>query len=163
MKAHVDSSALKRTRWYEYAVRFAFGGLITVATGVIAKKYGPGVGGLFLAFPAIFPATATLIEKHEKQKKNSAGVAGKQRARAAAGVDAAGTAMDCMGLAAFGVMAWKLLPHEAEWLGLAGATLAWLGVSVLTWLGCEQLRVLRRWRAHDHKARRKTAATLSGR
>jgi len=26
---------------------------------------------LFLAFPAIFPASATLVEKHEKTKKNS--------------------------------------------------------------------------------------------
>lgn len=45
------------------------GCLITVATGMIAKKYGPGIGGLFLAFPAILPASATLIEKHEKQKE----------------------------------------------------------------------------------------------
>jgi hypothetical protein len=32
---------------------------------------GPRVGGLFLAFPAIFPASATLVEKHEKQKKTA--------------------------------------------------------------------------------------------
>jgi hypothetical protein len=32
--------------------------------GLIAARFGPVVGGLFLAFPAIFPASATLIEKH---------------------------------------------------------------------------------------------------
>ncbi len=53
----------------DYAIRFLFGGLITVAAGIIAKRFGPGIGGLFLAFPAIFPASATLIEKHEKEKK----------------------------------------------------------------------------------------------
>ena len=30
---------------------------------------------LFLAFPAIFPASATLIEKHEKEKKEREGYA----------------------------------------------------------------------------------------
>jgi len=29
------------------------------------------IGGLFLAFPAILPASATLIERHEKEKKES--------------------------------------------------------------------------------------------
>ena len=47
-------------------------GLITAVAGIIAKQFGPGIGGLFLAFPAIFPASATLIEKHEKQKKENA-------------------------------------------------------------------------------------------
>ena len=33
-----------------------------------AKRYPafPVIGGLFLAFPAIFPASASLIEAHEK-------------------------------------------------------------------------------------------------
>jgi Protein of unknown function (DUF3147) len=79
MRIEIDPSALKKTRWYEFAVRFLFGGLITAATGLIAKKFGPGVGGLFLAFPAIFPASATLIEKHEKQKKERAGLHGSAR------------------------------------------------------------------------------------
>ena len=44
----------KKTKWHEFALSFAFGGAIRVA-GLIANKWGPGVGGLFLAFPAIFP------------------------------------------------------------------------------------------------------------
>src|ERR1700736_6579054 len=67
MKISLDLSALGKTKWYEYALRFAFGGSITVAAGLVAKKWGPGVGGLFLVFPAIFPASATLVEKHEKK------------------------------------------------------------------------------------------------
>jgi len=51
MPINANLSSLKRTRWYEYALRFFFGGAVTVATGLIAKHYGPVFGGLFLAFP----------------------------------------------------------------------------------------------------------------
>jgi hypothetical protein len=67
MQIKVYPSALGQTKWYEYAIRFLFGGMITAVAGMIAKQFGPGIGGLFLAFPAIFPASATLIEKHETQ------------------------------------------------------------------------------------------------
>src|SRR5258708_39932185 len=87
MKVHADFSALRRTKWYEYAIRFLFGGIVTAITGMIAKKFGPQVGGLFLAFPAIFPATATLLEKHEKQKKERKGLNGTKRGRLVAGGD----------------------------------------------------------------------------
>jgi hypothetical protein len=55
MIVKVDPSGLKQTRWHEYALRFAAGGITTVIAGVIAQKWGPAIGGLFLAFPAIFP------------------------------------------------------------------------------------------------------------
>ena len=45
------------------------GGVMTVVAGLIAARFGPVIGGLFLAFPAIFPATATLIEKHVLERK----------------------------------------------------------------------------------------------
>jgi hypothetical protein len=81
MRIQVDLSTLGQTKWYQYAIRFLFGGLITAVAGIIAKKFGPGIGGLFLAFPAIFPASATLIEKHEREKKESHGLRGKKRGR----------------------------------------------------------------------------------
>jgi hypothetical protein len=69
MRVHFDISDLKDTKWYELAVRFLFGGAITAVTGLLANRYGPVFGGLFLAFPALFPASATLLEKHEREKK----------------------------------------------------------------------------------------------
>src|ERR1700745_2305240 len=69
-------SSLKGTRPHEYAVRFLFGGLATVAAGLIASKFGPAIGGLFLAFPAIFPAGASLIESHERKRKGRIGSCG---------------------------------------------------------------------------------------
>lgn len=115
-------------------VRFVFGGLITAIAGIIAKKYGPGVGGVFLAFPAIFPASATLIEKHEKEKKEEEGLQGTQRAREAASVDAVGSAIGSIGLFVFAVLVWRFLPTHATWIVLMGATMAWLAVSILLWL-----------------------------
>ena len=62
-------SSLREGRWYEYVFRFALGGAATVFTGFISSHLGPSVGGLFLAVPAIFCASATLIEKHEIRRK----------------------------------------------------------------------------------------------
>jgi hypothetical protein len=56
-------------------VRYVFGGCVTVLTGIVAHRFGPVVGGLFLAIQAIFPASGTLIEKHEKRKPNNFGTA----------------------------------------------------------------------------------------
>ena len=134
MKVSVDSSVLRETKWYAYVVRFFFGGLITAMAGAIAKGYGPVVGGLFLAFPAIFPASATLAEKHERQKKEEHGVKGDERGKEAAGADAAGAAMGSIGLVAFGGIIWWLTPEIPPWLALLCATLVWFGVSVLVWL-----------------------------
>ena len=100
----LDLAQVRRTKWHEYAVRFVFGGLITAAAGFIAHRYGPATGGLFLAFPAIFPASATLVEKHETQKKRCAGLNGVIRGRDAAALDAVGTALGCIGLAGFALV-----------------------------------------------------------
>src|SRR5260370_37000637 len=116
MKISLDLSALGKTKWYEYALRFAFGRSITVAAGLIAKKWGPGVGGLFLAFPAISPASATLVEKHEKQKKQQHGLDGTMRGREAAGLDDAGEAIGTVALMTFAVGVWRLMALSAPWM-----------------------------------------------
>jgi hypothetical protein len=134
----IDLSGLKRTKWYEFAIRFLVGGLITALVGVIAKKFGPSVGGLFLAFPSIFPAAATLVESHEEKKKAGVGLDGEIRGRQAAALDAAGAAMGSVGLIAFAIVVWQaLLGHNAG-IVLASATLVWLAVSALLWWVCER-------------------------
>lgn len=147
MKIQIDFPALRRTKWYEYGMRFLFGGIITAVTGIIAKKFGPEVGGLFLAFPAIFPASATLIEKHEKQRKERKGLSGTKRGRLAAGVDAAGAAMGSGGLLLFALIVWKLLPGRQSGIVLVGATLAWLVAAVAVWAVVEKLRQLQHRRS----------------
>jgi hypothetical protein len=133
MLIEMDISVLGKTKWYEYGLRFLFGGIITAAAGVIAKEWGPVIGGIFLAFPAIFPASATLVEKHEREKKERAGVPGVESARKAVSVDSAGAAIGSIGLFAFALLVWHFLPDHNPPLILCAATLAWLGVSVLSW------------------------------
>jgi hypothetical protein len=133
MRIEIDSSGPKETRWYEFAVRFLFGGLITAVAGLIAKRYGPGVGGLFLAFPAIFPAGATLIEKHEKEKKEREGLHGSVRGKQAAAVDAAGASMGSIGLLVFALLVKRFLVGHSPWAVLTVSTGAWLAVSLLFW------------------------------
>ena len=133
MKIKANPSALTQTKWYQYAIRFALGGAITVIAGLIAKTFGPTVGGLFLAFPAILPASATLVEKHERQKKERLGLNGKNRSRLAAGLDAAGAAMGSIALMVFAFLVWRFLPARETWLILTASTIAWLAVAVSIW------------------------------
>jgi hypothetical protein len=133
VRVSLDFSAIGRTRWYEYAVRFLFGGAITVIAGLLAKHFGPAFGGLFMAFPAIFPASATLVEKHEREKKQRAGIFHTDRGLQAAAVDAAGAAMGSVGLIVFGFTIWKLLPLWHPAAVLLCATAGWLVTSFALW------------------------------
>ena len=51
MVVKFNPSALRRTKWYEVVLRIIFGGLATVGTGLIAKEYGPVVGGGVFGVP----------------------------------------------------------------------------------------------------------------
>src|SRR5689334_8855039 len=133
MVVYLNTSALRETKWYQFAIRFALGGLVTAVAGLIAKKYGASFGGLFLAFPAIFPASATLVEKHERQKKHRAGLQGSIRGREAAALDAAGAAVGCIGLAGFALVVWLFLVPYETWIVFGCAALLWLGSSGLCW------------------------------
>ena len=145
----VDPSALKRTTVREYAVRFLFGGVCTVIAGLLARRFGPAFGGLFLAFPAIFPASASLIETHERERKAKAGFNGVSRGRAAASLDAAGASTGAIALAAFAVVVSLALARHQAALVIAGATLLWAVLAGLFWL-LRKSRLLhhRRPRAH---------------
>jgi|SRR5580704_16373539 hypothetical protein len=133
MQIKANFSELKRTAWSDFAVRFCLGGAITVWAGLIAKRFGPSIGGLFLAFPAIFPASATLIEKHEKRKKLRAGIQNTRRGRQAAALDARGAALGSAGLVCFAILLWKALALLNAALTLILGLAMWLGASVLIW------------------------------
>jgi hypothetical protein len=133
MNVSFNLGALAKTKWYEYLVRFAFGGAITVITGILAKHFGPVFGGLFLAFPAIFPASATLVAKHETEKKKKAGIGTSSRGRQAVALDASGAALGSVGLGGFALTVWKLFPHCNSVLVFLAATAVWLALAILSW------------------------------
>jgi hypothetical protein len=115
----LDTGGLKKTRPWEYVVRFVFGGIITALAGLAAHAWGPIIGGLFLAFPAILPASLTLVGQHD----------GRQQALE----DARGGLLGSMGLIGFAVVVWTAARAWPPAVVLLVATLAWLAVDGLLW------------------------------
>ena len=142
MPVKLSLSALKQTRWYEYGIRFLLGGLATVLAGVLGARFGVSVGGLFLALPAIFCASATLVESHERRTKEKAGLSGTRRGQEAAALDAAGPPGEASA-------SWHSPPsfiHVAASVAGAftAALIAWAVVSVLAWWLRRKLRIVSR-------------------
>lgn len=142
MMVRLKLSALKEGRWHEYVIRFALGGLTTVIADAIAKMWGPEAGGVFLAFPAILCASATLVEAHERREKHEHGVAGRERGTDAAGLETAGAGVGACGLTCFALTVWWLAPIYGPTSLLFGS-LAWLLVALVGW----RLRRNVRWHA----------------
>lgn len=123
-RVEIDLKALGKTKWQGYAIRFVFGGVITFITGLITARFGPVVGGLFLAFPAILPASLTLVKKHDGEQK--------------AGDDALGSIAGTFGLGAFAGMVWGLSATLAAWQVLFCAAAAWTVVGISLWFVAHQ-------------------------
>jgi hypothetical protein len=119
VKPQVDWAGIRRVKWNEHLVRFGFGGLVSVGVALIGNKWGPGIGGLFLGFPAILPASLTLV----KQKDGRAGATD----------DARGSRLGSLGLLAFAVTVALLGIKLRFALALALGFCAWLGTSVALW------------------------------
>lgn len=153
MPISISPSSLREGRWYEYVIRFALGGTATVFTGFISSRYGASVGGLFLALPAIFCASATLIESHEIRRKREAGLAGERRGREAAALDAAGAVLGALGMLAFAFVFWLLVEHSVSG-AFAAASLAWLCTAVAAWFVRRKLR-------STHRPQRESGPAMS--
>ncbi len=119
MRIALRLSALRQMKWHEPLIRFAFGGAIAVVAALLGRRFGAHFGGLFLAFPAILPASLTLVSAHDGRKK--------------AADDAAGAACGATGLAAFALVVWAGGRRAPLPLVLTLATAAWLAISYLAW------------------------------
>ena len=130
---------LKKTHPGEYVSRFLFGAAVTLIAALIGKWLGPIVGGLFLAFPGIFPPGMSFVERLEQEEKQQHGVHGQQRARALASVHAAGASAGTFGLIAFALIVWLGLGHFRPVVTMLTATLSWFAVSYAAWWIREKL------------------------
>jgi hypothetical protein len=119
MKPRLELGGLKKTKPSEYAVRFVFGGIVTALAGLATHAWGPVVGGLFLAFPAILPASLTLVSQHD--------------GRRVAVDDARGGQLGSVGLIAFGAVVWAAAPRWPPAVLLALATVVWLTINGALW------------------------------
>lgn len=143
MPIRIALASLREGKWYEYCLRFVLGGAATILTGVISNAFGASLGGLFLAFPAIFCASATLIEKHEIRRKKEHGLAGRRRGQEAAALEAAGAVLGALGMLAFAAVFWMLV-DRTEFGAFVAASLAWIFVSVAAWFARRKFRFPRR-------------------
>lgn len=125
----LSTARTRQTQPREYLVRFVLGGLVTAAAGAVGLRWGPVVGGLFLAFPSILPASLTLVSHHSQLTR-------------AAGADALGAALGSCALAIFGLLLWAFAASVPAWLLLLAASVLWLVVSVAVWA------VFQSWRRH---------------
>jgi uncharacterized protein DUF3147 len=119
MRPTFKPGGLKKAKPWEYVVRFAFGGFVTVCAALVAEAYGPAIGGLLLAFPAILPASLTLVNQHDGRSK--------------ATDDARGARLGSLALAIFGVPVWLCATSWPPSIVLATATLGWLLVASALW------------------------------
>jgi Protein of unknown function (DUF3147) len=119
MMPTLQLGTLGRVRAWDYVLRFAFGGAVTVATGVVAKVFGPEIGGLFLAFPAILPASLTLVAQHD--------------GRSSAVDDARGAVLGAIALGAFAIVAAMLARWVGAWGTLGAASAVWGMAAVTAW------------------------------
>ncbi len=133
MHIRVSLSGLAESSAYELLIRFVLGGFVAALAGVITTECGPLVGGLFLAFPTVFPAAVTLVERHETRRKQLRGRKGARLGRRAAGADAYGAAIGSVGLFVFGLIVWQYVSDYTPWIVLSLATLAWFIVSTILW------------------------------
>jgi hypothetical protein len=122
--------------------------------GLVSRFFGASIGGLFLALPAIFCASATLIEKHEIRRKRDAGLNGRRRGKGAAALDATGTALGALGMLAFALVFSVLVTSNIS-AAFFGASLAWLIVAFLAWSVHHKIRSVHHTRTAE-KARAST-------
>jgi hypothetical protein len=115
----ISPGKLRKVAAWEYLVRFCFGGTVAMLAWLAGKAWGTTMTGMLLAFPAILPASLTLVKRHEGQR--------------AVEQDARGSQVGVLGLAAFAAIAAGTIAVWPVSISLIAATLGWLGVSILTW------------------------------
>jgi len=133
VRISLSPSAVRELRPGELASRFVLGGAITAAAGFIASRYGPTLGGLFLAFPAILPASLTLVAKHQERRKMDRGLSGVVRGRHAASLDAFGALLGTGGLAGFAISTRILATRINAPSTLIAATATWFVIAIGLW------------------------------
>jgi hypothetical protein len=119
MMPRFDGSELRKTTAGQYALRFLFGALVTTATGWVARAWGPAVGGLFLAFPALLPASLTFVKDED--------------GRRAAVADARGACLGSVATIMFAVAAWFGSERWFAPVTLGLALVVWVVAGFVLW------------------------------
>jgi nicotinamide mononucleotide (NMN) deamidase PncC len=117
-----------------YLIRFAFGAMTSIAAGIVTLVLGPVAGGVFLGFPAILPATLTLLER--------------DKGAVAAISDARGAVVGALGLIAFAAVLLTVAHRAPAAAAIAAALGAWVvsgGLLYCAGVGAARLLRLERY------------------
>jgi hypothetical protein len=107
---------IKEARFRDFAIRFAFGGAISIIAALIGTVSNESIGGIFTAFPAILVASLTLIDKQEDPEHAS--------------YDSVGAALGAVGFIACAFFISRTLEQWPVAASLGMGLLIWLVVSV---------------------------------
>lgn len=132
----LNPRGLENKKARDYLVRFAFGAAISLFAALVSLKYQL-FGGMFLAFPAILPASLTLVQRD----------AGREEAA----IDAEGAIIGAIGLVAFALVAAFGIKPVGAVTALIAAGIAWLAVSLTIYT------VVMAWRAATTRRPRRAA------
>jgi hypothetical protein len=116
----VELDHLKKHSMSDYVTRFAFGAGISAAAAIVGAIFGAKVGGVLLGFPAILPASLTLIERKD--------------GRGPAAVNAVAAILGALALVVFAVVAGIGLRRFTPVVALLIATAAWLAVAFVLYV-----------------------------
>jgi hypothetical protein len=108
----LDVGELRQVAPRELLVRFALGATVSIVAGIIAKFVGARIGGVFLAFPAILPASLTIVQDKEGTRR--------------ADRDAIGAVLGGAALVVFATVGESLFTRQNAAAVLVAALGAWL-------------------------------------
>lgn len=111
-KPEIDLRRLRGVKSSEMLVRFALGATVSVVAGIISTLVGARFGGVFLAFPAILPASLTFVQSKEGTSE--------------ADHDAVGAILGGLALLVFAAVGESMFDRHNPALVLAAALAAWL-------------------------------------
>ena len=100
----------------DYAVRFAFGAGIALVAGLLGMWLGSKFGGVFLGFPAILPASLTLIQKKD----------GKEQAA----IDSEGAVLGAIGFVGFAIVVTLTVVRFGVLPTVIAALVVWTAIAV---------------------------------
>ena len=112
----VHPEKVRSHRFGDYAVRFVFGAVISLVAGIVGMALGPKAGGVMLGFPAILPASLTLIQKKEGKDE--------------AAVDSIGAILGAIAMIAFAIFVSLTVASWGAVASILVALVVWLAVAV---------------------------------
>jgi hypothetical protein len=116
----LEPRKIRELRARELGYRFVAGAVTSIAAGAVTLGFGPRVGGILLAFPAILAASLTLIEEQEDS--------------AEAREDARGAVIGGFALVLFAVVAALTLGKLSGAIALLLAAAAWFAGALIGYL-----------------------------